>query len=172
MVQYILNPKGTGRKIKVGGPTYNKLVKDGVITKNGKPAGKKPAGKKPAAGKKALSLEQLQKDCRSNKATKAELISAVADFLVNEVKKASKTELCLFVDQMASKPQPVLAMKKKQAAHMAKVRADTHSNPHACDGMSRPRCKGAYCTKKGAWGCPDDLVTGDYYLEDYGAGWG
>ena len=30
MVQYIINPD-SGRKIKVGGPTYNKLIKEGKI---------------------------------------------------------------------------------------------------------------------------------------------
>ena len=160
-----------------------------MITKNGKKpngkpaAGKKPtAGKKPAAkpagkkpaGKKARSFEQIQKDC--NKATKAELISAVTGKIASEMNKRSKAEICHFIDQMtdgsSSSPPPRKISQKRIDKYLEKWNANRHSNPEACDNNEFvPKCYGRYCAKNGDWACPDAdfdvIAAGEMYKRDY-----
>jgi len=155
MVQYIVNPTGTGRKIKVGGPTYNKLVKEGKISKNGKKPngnGKKPNGngKKPNGNGKTQGkqLRRVQKKCRKmSDVSKADLIDAL--------RTLTKDELCKLIAQIPSTPKDASKrMQKKVDAYLAAVQADSHKNPRACDGKPMPKCFGVYCAKTGRYGCP------------------
>ena len=158
MDRYIINPTGTGRKIKVGGPTYNKLKNQGYF-KNGsgkKVSGKKVSGKKPV-GKKAPSMTQIKENC--SKATKTEVINALNTL--------SKAELCRLLDHIPKASKPVSAsMKKKLAAHLAKINDDRNPNPNACNKQDILKCQGVYCSKSGKWACPSELVGGDFYFQD------
>jgi len=174
MVQYTINPN-TGRKIQVGGTLYNKLVKDGTISKSKKvpskkvpskkvpskkvpskkvpskkvPSKKVPSKKVPSKkvpSKKVPSMAQIQKDC--NNASKTDILEALDSL--------SKNDLCKLVAQIPKAPKPVSDnMKKKLAAFWAEVEANTGSEI-MCDEFSRPRCPKSYCSKAtGTWACPE-----------------